>query len=74
MDHQRGATDLAREALGILSSVATSFLEEDLGAYLDGAGVLIVLTSRVGDIAYGERIAQVLLAAAMAAASLSLRS
>jgi translation initiation factor 2B subunit (eIF-2B alpha/beta/delta family) len=44
MDHERGATDLAREALDILSSAAASFPEEGLGAYLDGVGVLIVLT------------------------------
>ncbi len=44
MDHERGATDLAREALSILESAAASFPEEGLGAYLDGVGFLIVIT------------------------------
>jgi translation initiation factor 2B subunit (eIF-2B alpha/beta/delta family) len=44
MDKEHGATDLAREALNILDSAASSFPEEGLGAYLDGVGVLIVLT------------------------------
>jgi translation initiation factor 2B subunit (eIF-2B alpha/beta/delta family) len=44
MDTERGATDLARESLTILESAAASFPEEGLGAYLDGIGVLILLT------------------------------
>ena len=43
-DREHGATDLAREALDILQSAAASFPEEGLGAYLDGVGVLIVLS------------------------------
>lgn len=43
-DKEHGATDLAREALDILDRAAASFPEEGLGAYLDGVGVLIVLT------------------------------
>ena len=43
-DREHGATDLAREALSIMQSAADSFPEEGLGAYLDGVGVLIVLS------------------------------
>jgi translation initiation factor 2B subunit (eIF-2B alpha/beta/delta family) len=44
IDYENGTTELAREALNILDSAAASFPEEGLGAYLDGIGVLILLT------------------------------
>jgi len=43
-DREHGATHLAREALDILDAAAASFPEEGLGAYLDGVGVLIMLS------------------------------
>jgi translation initiation factor 2B subunit (eIF-2B alpha/beta/delta family) len=43
-NRESGATDLAREALDVLQSAGDRFPEEGLGAYLDGIGVLIVLT------------------------------
>lgn len=42
-DHERGATDLAREALDILQFAADKFPQDGLGAFLDGVGILIVL-------------------------------
>jgi hypothetical protein len=41
---ERSATDLARGALSIMQTAAGSFPEEGLGAYLDGVGVLILLS------------------------------
>ena len=43
-DQEHGATDLAREALAILDTAAGHFPGDGLGAYLDGVGVLIVLS------------------------------
>jgi translation initiation factor 2B subunit (eIF-2B alpha/beta/delta family) len=43
-DRERGATDLAREALDILGNAASTFPEEGLGACLDGAGVLMIFS------------------------------
>jgi translation initiation factor 2B subunit (eIF-2B alpha/beta/delta family) len=43
-DRERGATDLARDALEILSMAAATFPEEGLGAYLDGVGVLMIFS------------------------------
>ena len=43
-DRDSGATDLAREALNILGEASKSFPEDGLAAYLDGIGVLLVLS------------------------------
>jgi translation initiation factor 2B subunit (eIF-2B alpha/beta/delta family) len=43
-DRERGATELARDALDILGNAAATFPEEGLGAYLDGVGVLMIFS------------------------------
>lgn len=43
-DRESGATALAYDALDILEAAASSFPKDGLGAYLDGVGVLLVLS------------------------------